>query len=134
MPAFKQAKGGRDWALDKAMVFPEKWAASWIDAWNRRDLEELLSLYSENIQLRSPFAKVYAADGVIKGKDALRNYWGEVMRRIPNLTLELQAVYSGHLALALHYRDNNQRNCLETVLFDEHDKAVFETACLDRLR
>ncbi|QNA85542.1 nuclear transport factor 2 family protein [Sphingomonas sp. So64.6b] len=116
------------------MIFPDKWAASWIEAWNRRDLDDLIGLYGDGIHLRSPFAKVYAEDGVIKGKEALRSYWGEVMRRIPELKLELVAVYTGHLALSFHYRDNNGRNCLETILFDERDKAIFETACLDRLR
>jgi hypothetical protein len=57
-----------------------------------------------------------------------------MMRRLPGLKLELVAVYTGHLALALHYRDDSGRNCLETVLFDDRDNAIFETACLDRLR
>ena len=116
------------------MIFPANWAEQWIGAWNRLDLEALLSLYAENIQLRSPFAKVYARDGTIKGKGELRTYWGEAMRRIPNLNLELVAVYSGHMALALHYRENNSRNVIESVMFDEQDKVVFETACLDRVR
>src|SRR6478735_4822990 len=101
------------------MIFPDRWADQWIDAWNRRDLEALLQLYSEDIQLRSPFSKVYAGDGIVKGKAALRDYWGEAMRRMPNLSLKKIAVYTGHLALALHYRDQAGRNCIETVLFNE---------------
>lgn len=116
------------------MIFPAKWAEQWIAAWNARDLDALLDLYGESIQLRSPFAKVYAQDGVIKGKADLRNYWGEAMRRMPNLRLELVKVYAGHLALALHYRDDVGRNVIETVLFDDADKAIFETACLDKPR
>ena len=116
------------------MILPATWAAKWVEAWNSSDLEALLDLYADGIHLRSPFAKVYAKDGVIKGKADLRTYWGEVMRRSPSLRLELEKVYGGHLALALHYRDNVGRNVIETVLFDERDKAVFETACLDRLR
>ena len=34
----------------------------------------------------------------------------------------------------MHYRDDTGRNVIETVLFDEHDKAIFETACLDHAR
>jgi ketosteroid isomerase-like protein len=116
------------------LIIPDQWANKWIDAWNRRDLDALLALYAHDIQLRSPFAKVYAVTGVIEGKDELRNYWGEAMRRMPNLTLEKVAVYKGHLALALHYRDNSDRNCIETVLFNERDEAIYETACLDKLR
>ena len=116
------------------MIFPERWATQWIAAWNRRDLEALLALYADDIHLRSPFAKVYAKDGVVKGKADLRGYWGEAMRRIPNLKLDLVAVYRGHQALALHYRDNSGRNCIETVWFDENHQAISETACLDRVR
>ena len=116
------------------MVIADRWAHDWIDAWNRRDLDGLIAMYAESIHLRSPFARVFATDGVIKGKAELRAYWEEAMRRMPNLALEFVAVYTGHLALALHYRDNIGRNCIETVLFDEHDKAIFEAACLDRVR
>ena len=116
------------------MIIPDRWADQWIDAWNRRDLEGLLALYADNVQLRSPFAKVYAREGLIRNKAELRIYWGEVMQRIPNLALRKIAVYNGHLALALHYRDNLDRNCIETILFNERDEVVFETACLDRLR
>ena len=97
-------------------------------------MEALLALYADDIQLRSPFAKVYAVSGVIKGKEEPRSYWGEAMRRMPNLTPEKVAVYKGHLALALHYRDNSDRNCIETVLFNDRDEAIYETACLDKLR
>lgn len=116
------------------MIVPARWAEKWIAAWNGRDLEMLLEMYGEDIHLRSPFAKVYARDGVIKGKAELRTYWGEAMRRMPNLRLELVQVYAGHRALAFHYLDDVGRNVIETVLFDEQDKAVFETACLDRPR
>ncbi|GGO99803.1 nuclear transport factor 2 family protein [Stakelama pacifica] len=116
------------------MIYPDRWADQWIEAWNKRDLDGLVSLYANDIQLRSPFAKVYARDGTVRGKAELRDYWAEAMRRIPDLSLEKVAVYSGHLALALHYKDNSARSCIETVLFNEKDEAFFETACYDRLR
>lgn len=116
------------------MIFPEKWAKLWVDSWNNRDLDALLALYASSIELRSPFAKVFDVNGIIIGKEQLRTYWGEAMRRMPNLRLELIAVYSGHMALALHYREHTGRNVIETVLFDERDLAVFETACLDGAR
>lgn len=116
------------------MIYPQGWAEQWIKAWNTRDLPALLSLYADDIQLRSPFARVYAKDGVIRGKAALEAYWSEVMRRNPTLSLDLVAVFTGHLALSLQYRDSNGRNCIETVQFDERDKAIVETACLDRVR
>lgn len=116
------------------MIYPAKFAQQWVDAWNVRDLELLLSFYAETIQLRSPFAKLYTSDGTVRGKSALRSYWSEVMKRAPNIDLKLIATYPGHLALALHYRDEVGRNVMETMWFDDRDKVVIETACVDRSR
>ncbi|QNA85435.1 nuclear transport factor 2 family protein [Sphingomonas sp. So64.6b] len=116
------------------MILADRWADKWIDAWNRRDLEAPLALYAPAVEMRSPFAKVYAVDGMVCGIESLRDYWGEAMRRMPRLRLEKRAVYSGHLALTLHYEDDSGRNCVETFLFDKEDRVVFETACYDRLR
>ena len=116
------------------MIIPDRWCDTWIDAWNRRDLAALMALYDDAVELRSPFSKVYAGGGLVSGKAALEAYWAEAMRRIPNLRLERVAVYSGHMTLALHYRDDAGRNCIETVVFNEQDRVILETACLDRLR
>lgn len=114
------------------MIFPAKLARDWVDAWNRRDLEALLAFYADDIELRSPFAKVYAKDGFIYNKSELRAYWGEAMRRMPNLHLELVAVYPGHQAMTLHYVDEAGRNVMETMWFGNDDKITIEAACLIR--
>ncbi len=116
------------------MIIPDRLAQQWVDAWNARDLEALLLLYADDIQLRSPFAKVFAQDGTIRSKAQLREYWGEAMRRMPNLSLQLVAVYTGHQAMVLHYRDNSGRNVIETMMFNDNDKISIETACLDKAR
>ena len=116
------------------MIYPATFAQQWIDAWNSRDLELLLSFYAEDIQLRSPFAKLYTQGGTIKGKNALRAYWSEALKRAPNIHLKLIATYAGHMSLALHYEDEASRNVMESMLFDDMDKVVIETACIDRSR
>ncbi|WP_242097722.1 nuclear transport factor 2 family protein [Sphingomonas sp. CROZ-RG-20F-R02-07] len=116
------------------MIIPQRWAEKWVAAWNARDLDGLMAMYADDVQLRSPFAKLYATDGVIRGKAELRAYWGEVIRRLPKLDLQLVRVYSGHLTLAFHYRDDSGRDVIETVLFNVADLAVSETACIDKPR
>ncbi len=116
------------------MILSDRWAAEWIGAWNARNLDNLLEMYAETVVVRSPLAKLYAGNGLISGKAELRVYWGEAMRRMPNLKLELMKAYSGHLTLAIHYRDGNGRQVIETVLFDDQDKVVMETSCHDRPR
>ena len=116
------------------MIIPAQFAQQWIDAWNRHDVATLMSFYAENIQLRSPLAKVYAQDGLIRNKKELEVYWTEVLRRLPNLKLKLVATYAGRTALSLHYIDDGGRNVIETMVFDDRDKVIIETACFDRLR
>jgi hypothetical protein len=91
-------------------------------------------LYADEICLSSPLAKLYAGNGVVEGKAALATYWGEALRRLPNLKLELLNVYSGHQTISVHYLDNIGRNIVETIVFDRDDKAVAEYACRDKLR
>ena len=116
------------------MIIPDRWAEAWIGAWNAADLDTLLAMYGEDIQLRSPFAKLYAENGSVRGKAALRSYWAEVMRRNPKIRLELVQVYGGHRSLAFQYRDEKGRNVIETVLFDDADMVSFETACIGKAR
>ncbi|MFA3835539.1 hypothetical protein [Streptomyces aureus] len=45
---------------------------------------------------RSPVAaQLLGNDGVIRGKDALRAYWAEGLRRIPDLQIEAVGSYVG---------------------------------------
>ncbi len=116
------------------MIYPDRLARGWVDAWNHRELDGLLGMYAQNVVLHSPFAKLFAREGTIVGKEQLRAYWAEVLRRTSEISIELIAIYSGHRAMTLHYRDGNQRNCMETMLFDKDDKIMLATACLDKLR
>ena len=56
-----------------------------------------------------------AAEGVIHGKAALRQYWGEGLRRIPDLHFEVVGVYLGVDVLVINYR-NQRGNLVNEVL------------------
>ncbi|WP_405484522.1 nuclear transport factor 2 family protein [Streptomyces sp. NBC_00009] len=64
---------------------------SWVTAWNAHDLDALLSHFADDVTFRSPVAaQLLGNDGVMRGKDALRAYWAEGLRRIPDLQFEVQ--------------------------------------------
>ncbi|MFO0669004.1 MAG: nuclear transport factor 2 family protein [Polyangiaceae bacterium] len=67
-------------------------AKSWLDAFNGRDLERLLSLYEEDAVHTSPKlrAREPATKGEIRGKAALRAWWRDAMDRLPGLRYEPQ--------------------------------------------
>ncbi len=64
---------------------------NWIEAFNEHDIEKLLSLYHEDADHYSPKLKVLQPEtkGVIKGKEAMRKWWGDSFKRFPELNYEL---------------------------------------------
>jgi hypothetical protein len=66
-------------------------AERWIAAFNRHDLEGLLSLYHEDAEHYSPKLKLRqpATQGYIKGKPALRLWWQDAFDRLPTLHYRL---------------------------------------------
>lgn len=66
-------------------------ALKWFEAFNAHDLEKLLSLYDDNAQHFSPKLKVRKPEtqGLIKGKDALREWWQDAFGRLPSLQYEV---------------------------------------------
>ncbi|HYG50824.1 MAG TPA: nuclear transport factor 2 family protein [Flavobacteriales bacterium] len=63
-------------------------AQRWFEAFNRHKPDELLSLYHDQAKHYSPKLKLKhpATDGLIAGKEALRNWWEEAFQNIPTLT------------------------------------------------
>jgi ketosteroid isomerase-like protein len=66
-------------------------AAKWFEAFNAHDLEKLLSLYNDNAQHYSPKLKIRMPEtqGLIKGKQALREWWKDAFDRLPTLQYEV---------------------------------------------
>lgn len=66
-------------------------AEQWLSAFNRQDLEALLSLYHEQAEHYSPKLKVRKPEtrGLIKGRDALRTWWRDSFDRLPTLQYEV---------------------------------------------
>ncbi|MGA2804296.1 MAG: nuclear transport factor 2 family protein [Acidimicrobiales bacterium] len=93
---------------------------SWVKAWNAHDLERVLSHFSNEVVFSSPVAAQLLAgsDGVIRGKQALREYWEEGLRRIPDLHFEIEGVYIGVEALVINYRNQKGGLVNEVLIFD----------------
>lgn len=69
----------------------KKIATTWFEAFNEHDLEKLLSLYDDHAQHYSPKLKARLPEtkGLIKGKEALRNWWKDAFDRLPTLRYEV---------------------------------------------
>ena len=78
-------------------VDPAAFAAQWRAAWNAHDLDAVLAHFHDDVTFTSPVAAALLPEtgGVIRGKAALRAYWEEGLRRIPDLHFTIEAVFAG---------------------------------------
>ena len=65
-------------------------AREWLTAFNARDLDALLALYEDDAVHTSPKlrAKDPSTKGEIRGVAALRKWWADSMKRMPELHYE----------------------------------------------
>jgi hypothetical protein len=92
----------------------------WLRDWNAHDLDALLSHYRDEVVFTSPIAGqlLDGSDGVIRGKQALRDYWTEGLRRIPDLRFELVGYYVGVSTVVINYRNQRGGLVAEVLTFD----------------
>ena len=69
------------------MTTPTQIATDWFAAFNEHNIEMLLALYDDDAEHYSPKLKIHQpqTNGLIKGKIALRNWWTDAFKRLPNL-------------------------------------------------
>jgi hypothetical protein len=86
--------------------FADHFAADWIAAWNAHDLERILSHYTEDFEMSSPYIVQLLGEpsGTLKGKNAIGNYWRRALERTPTLQFELVSTLVGVDSLVLYYK------------------------------
>ncbi len=91
--------------MEISREFALKFAQAWVDAWNAHDLDRVLAHYTEDMRIETPMAAnlVPGSNGVVQGKEAVRRYWAEGLRRIPGLHFELLEVFVGVEAITIYY-------------------------------
>ncbi|MCK1420533.1 nuclear transport factor 2 family protein [Bradyrhizobium sp. 180] len=88
---------------------------SWIEAWNARDLERVLTLYDEAAVMTSDRIPVmgFDASGTVRGKDALRAYWGKALGLLPNLHFSLIDVFVSPDSVVVFYENERGKRICE---------------------
>jgi limonene-1,2-epoxide hydrolase len=83
----------------------EQIALVWFDAFNKHDLELLLSLYDDHAQHFSPKLKIRQpeTEGFIKGKEALRTWWKDSFERLPHLKYTVQTLTANSKRIFMEY-------------------------------
>jgi hypothetical protein len=97
----------------------QAFAAQWVKDWNAHDVNALLAHFTDDVVFTSPVAvRLLGGDGVIRGKEALRAYWSEGIRLIPDLHFEVVGVYAGIATLVINYRNQAGGLVSEVLTFD----------------
>ena len=99
----------------------QRFAVEWIDAWNSRDLGRILSHYADDAEVTSPFVETVLGPGrkTVRGKLALREYWGPLMAAYPDLHFVLHRAYAGVESVVLHYQSIQALMSAEYMELDE---------------
>lgn len=101
-------------------------AGEWFDAWNRHDVEAVLSHYADGVEFTSPFAVELAgrADGTLHGLDQLRRYFTRALTAFPELRFTGLRVTTGVSSVTLCYRSVRNLEAAEVMFFGEGGKIV----------
>ena len=100
-------------------------AKSWFRAWNAHDLDSIMGHYADDIEHSSPFIARYNNDPTcapLRGKAAVRAYFGRALERNPTLRFEPMHVAVGVSTVGLVYRRMTGEIAVET--FELRDGVV----------
>ncbi|MGY4396761.1 ketosteroid isomerase-like protein [Sphingomonas sp. UYAg733] len=102
------------------MTDPWSFAAAWCNAWNAHDLERVLGHFHDDVLFTSPIAATILPEtrGQVRGKQALRAYWSEGLRRIPDLHFTVEQVFAGVGTIVIQYRNQRGVSVSEVLIFD----------------
>lgn len=104
-------------------VEANKFAANWISAWNRKDVNAVLEHYVEDAKFVSPKAATFIGKPFVEGKKALSQYWQLAVTKIEKIEFTLDHVVwdSASNELVIFYEANLNGVCsraCETMKFD----------------
>src|SRR5688572_8917951 len=91
----------------------QRLADQWIDAWNRHDLEAIVSHYAEDVAFTFPFLDRRGGAG--RGKAALRDNFAKSLAACPDLRFELRQVLTGVNTFTICYRGMNDLSVAEVM-------------------
>lgn len=96
-------------------------ADRWISDWNRKDVDSVLSHFSEDVVFRSSRAKTVLGAPKVEGKSRLREYWTTAIARIQTLRFSLDYVIGDGDRMAIVYIaeiDGKRMRAVEFLVFD----------------
>lgn len=101
---------------------PRAFADRWISDWNRKDVEAVLSHFSEDVVFTSSRAKAVLGSPKVAGKSRLREYWTAAIARIQTIRFTLDYVIGDRDRMGIVYIaeiDGKRMRAVEFLIFDD---------------
>lgn len=97
----------------------QEFAQQWVSAWNSHDLEDILSHYSEDIEITTPMIATATGgtESSLKGKEAVYEYWKKALDKFPDLHFDLIHSTAGVDSVALFYKSIMDKHAVEVMFF-----------------
>lgn len=101
-------------------------ARDWIEAWNRRDLDGIVSRLAEEVEYVSPFVPrlTGSPEGRVVGKSAVGEYVARWLVAHPKSHFKLLSVFSGVRSLTVHYRSVDDLTVSEVLTLSDSNLIV----------
>lgn len=119
--------------IDKEVAW--KFAKDWVESWNSHDVNRVLSHYSDDFEMTSPFIALMQGEpsGSLKGKDKVREYWEKALEKIPDLKFEIIDVLYSVNSIVIYYKAVLGKLGAEFLLLGEDGKVFKAIAHYDNL-
>ena len=104
-------------------------AAQWAEAWNSRNIEQVLAHFHDEVEFTSPTALAAMGIPTVQGKGALREYWTKALVRLASLRFTVDRVVwdPGSRELAIIYTsetDGKAKRVSENLRFNAAGQVV----------
>lgn len=80
-------------------------AMQWFEAFNAKQLDKLLNLYTEDAEHFSPKLKIRQPEtnGLVKGREAMRVWWQDAFDRLPTLHYKVKTLTANEYRVFMEY-------------------------------
>jgi len=104
--------------------FAQIFADKWVQSWNNKDIEVIMSHYADSVVFSSPFIlKAQINDrGSIHGKIELRKYFEKALEKNPDLHFDLKHIMVGIKSITLIYTRKKTMLAAETMILNDEGK------------
>lgn len=105
-------------------------ARDWVDAWNDKNIDLILSHYADTVTFHSPRIALVLGRNLsqLDGKAALRAYWMKALKQAPDLYFELDTVFASANAVIIAYTNHREQSASECFIFNTDGEIVTSVA------